>query len=50
MYVYLDQLKSVKHIHASGKRENLFRMIKNPVTRHLPVNARKIGKIVIQLI
>ncbi|KMZ60494.1 Ribosomal RNA small subunit methyltransferase NEP1 [Zostera marina] len=37
------QLKSVKHIHASGKRENLFRMIKNPVTRHLPVNARKIG-------
>ncbi|CAA7397593.1 unnamed protein product [Spirodela intermedia] len=37
------QLKCKKNIHATGKREKLFRMIKNPVTQHLPVNSRKIG-------
>ncbi|XP_078438929.1 nucleolar essential protein-like protein [Wolffia australiana] len=37
------QLKCKKSIHATGKREKLFRMIKNPVTQHLPVNSRKIG-------
>ncbi|MQL90822.1 hypothetical protein Taro_023434 [Colocasia esculenta] len=37
------QLKTQKSIHATGKREKLFRMIKNPVTKHLPVNSRKIG-------
>ncbi|CAA6661295.1 unnamed protein product [Spirodela intermedia] len=37
------QLKCKKNIHATGNREKLFRMIKNPVTQHLPVNSRKIG-------
>uniref|UniRef100_A0A1D1XI87 Ribosomal RNA small subunit methyltransferase NEP1 n=1 Tax=Anthurium amnicola TaxID=1678845 RepID=A0A1D1XI87_9ARAE len=37
------QLKNKTSIRATGKREKLFRMISNPVTKHLPVNSRKIG-------
>ncbi|RWR93985.1 Ribosomal biogenesis [Cinnamomum micranthum f. kanehirae] len=37
------QLLQKLSITATSKREKLLRVIKNPVTRHLPVNSRKIG-------
>lgn len=37
------QLLQKLSITAVGKREKLFRVIKNPVTQYLPVNSRKIG-------
>ncbi|CAH8360433.1 unnamed protein product [Eruca vesicaria subsp. sativa] len=37
------QLLQKLSISASGKREKLLRVIKNPVTSHLPPNSRKIG-------
>ncbi|ONK81337.1 uncharacterized protein A4U43_C01F27950 [Asparagus officinalis] len=37
------QLLQNLSITASGKREKLLNVIKNPVTRHLPVNSRRIG-------
>lgn len=37
------QLLQKLSITAVGKREKLLNVIKNPVTRHLPVNSRKIG-------
>ncbi|KAI4319633.1 hypothetical protein MLD38_033211 [Melastoma candidum] len=37
------QLLQKLSINASGKREKLLRVIKNPVTQYLPVNARRIG-------
>lgn len=37
------QLLQKLSITALGKREKLLRVIKNPVTQYLPVNARKIG-------
>jgi hypothetical protein len=38
------QLLQKLSITAVGKREKLLNVIKNPVTRYLPVGARKIGK------
>lgn len=38
------QLLQTLSISASGKREKLLRVIKNPVTQYLPVNARKVGE------
>ena len=38
------QLLQKLSISAAGKREKLMRVIKNPVTGHLPPNCRKIGK------
>ncbi|KAJ4964328.1 hypothetical protein NE237_024267 [Protea cynaroides] len=37
------QLLQKLSVNASGKREKLLRVIKNPVTRYLPLNSRKIG-------
>ncbi|XP_056172722.1 uncharacterized protein LOC130134658 isoform X2 [Syzygium oleosum] len=37
------QLLQKLSITAAGKREKLLRVIKNPVTQYLPVNARRIG-------
>ncbi|KAI3918855.1 hypothetical protein MKW98_017303 [Papaver atlanticum] len=37
------QLLQKLSITATGKREKLLRVIANPVTRHLPLNSRKIG-------
>ncbi|KAF7804020.1 Ribosomal RNA small subunit methyltransferase NEP1 [Senna tora] len=37
------QLLQKLSITAAGKREKLLRVIKNPVTQHLPVGSRKIG-------
>ncbi|KAF9626051.1 hypothetical protein IFM89_030719 [Coptis chinensis] len=37
------QLLQKLSISATSKREKLLRVIKNPVTQHLPVNSRKIG-------
>ncbi|KAG9450034.1 hypothetical protein H6P81_009999 [Aristolochia fimbriata] len=37
------QLLQKLSVTASGKREKLLQVIKNPVTRYLPVNSRKIG-------
>ncbi|KAL3819708.1 hypothetical protein ACJIZ3_005613 [Penstemon smallii] len=37
------QLLQKLHITASGKGEKLLRVIKNPVTKYLPINSRKIG-------
>ncbi|OVA05060.1 Ribosomal biogenesis [Macleaya cordata] len=37
------QLLQKLSITATSKREKLLRVIKNPVTRHLPINSRKIG-------
>ncbi|KAK1326555.1 hypothetical protein QJS10_CPA01g01342 [Acorus calamus] len=37
------QLLQKLSISATGSREKLLRVIKKPVTRHLPVNSRKIG-------
>ncbi|KAI9380116.1 hypothetical protein POPTR_016G037500v4 [Populus trichocarpa] len=37
------QLLQKLSIAAVGKREKLLRVIKNPVTQHLPLNSRKIG-------
>ncbi|XP_031270749.1 ribosomal RNA small subunit methyltransferase NEP1-like [Pistacia vera] len=37
------QNRSPLSITAAGKREKLLRVIKNPVTRYLPVNSQKIG-------
>ncbi|KAI3916683.1 hypothetical protein MKW92_006871 [Papaver armeniacum] len=37
------QLLQKLNITATGKREKLLRVIANPVTRHLPLNSRKIG-------
>uniref|UniRef100_A0A7C9ART0 Uncharacterized protein n=1 Tax=Opuntia streptacantha TaxID=393608 RepID=A0A7C9ART0_OPUST len=37
------QLLQKLSITAVGKREKLFRVVKNPVTQYLPVNSRKIG-------
>lgn len=37
------QLLQKLSITAMGKREKLLNVIKNPVTRHLPVNSRRIG-------
>ncbi|KAI4341229.1 hypothetical protein MLD38_025978 [Melastoma candidum] len=37
------QLLQKLSINASGKREKLLRVIKNPVTQYFPVNARRIG-------
>lgn len=39
------QLLQKLSITAAGKREKLFRVIKNPVTQYLPANSRKMGKI-----
>ncbi|KAJ8479530.1 hypothetical protein OPV22_023257 [Ensete ventricosum] len=39
----MSQLLQKLSITAVGKREKLLNVIKNPVTRHLPVNSRKIG-------
>jgi hypothetical protein len=38
------QLLQKLSITAVGKREKLLNVIKNPVTRYLPVGARKIGE------
>lgn len=38
------QLLQKLSITAAGKREKLFRVIKNPVTQYLPANSRKMGK------
>ncbi|KAK1302898.1 hypothetical protein QJS10_CPB12g00232 [Acorus calamus] len=38
------QLLQKLSISATGSREKLLRVIKKPVTRHLPVNSRKIGE------
>ncbi|XP_042500772.1 ribosomal RNA small subunit methyltransferase NEP1-like isoform X2 [Macadamia integrifolia] len=37
------QLLQKLTVNASGKREKLLRVVKNPVTRYLPLNSRKIG-------
>ncbi|CAO2831619.1 unnamed protein product [Amaranthus hypochondriacus] len=37
------QLLQKLSITAAGKRDKLFRVIKNPVTQYLPLNSRKIG-------
>lgn len=37
------QLLQKLSISAAGKRDKLFRVIKNPVTQYLPLNSRKIG-------
>ncbi|XP_057548915.1 uncharacterized protein LOC130827261 [Amaranthus tricolor] len=37
------QLLQKLSIYAAGKRDKLFRVIKNPVTQYLPLNSRKIG-------
>ncbi|XP_074582051.1 uncharacterized protein LOC141838464 [Curcuma longa] len=39
----MSQLLQKLSITAVGKREKLLNVIKNPVTRHLPVNSKKIG-------
>jgi rRNA small subunit pseudouridine methyltransferase Nep1 len=39
------QLLQKLSIAAVGKREKLLRVIKNPVTQHLPLNSRKIGEL-----
>ncbi|XP_077252696.1 uncharacterized protein LOC143892116 [Tasmannia lanceolata] len=39
----MSQLLQKLSISATSKREKLLHMIENPVTRHLPVNSRKIG-------
>ncbi|OAY72660.1 Ribosomal RNA small subunit methyltransferase NEP1 [Ananas comosus] len=39
----MSQLLQKLSITAAGKREKLLNVIKNPVTRHLPVDSRKIG-------
>ena len=38
------QLLQKLSITAVGKREKLLNVVKNPVTRYLPVGARKIGE------
>uniref|UniRef100_A0A803M265 Uncharacterized protein n=1 Tax=Chenopodium quinoa TaxID=63459 RepID=A0A803M265_CHEQI len=37
------QLLQKLSISATGKRDKLFRVVKNPVTQYLPLNSRKIG-------
>ncbi|KAL2922124.1 Ribosomal RNA small subunit methyltransferase NEP1 [Bienertia sinuspersici] len=37
------QLLQKLSISAAGKRDKLFRVVKNPVTQYLPLNSRKIG-------
>jgi hypothetical protein len=44
------QLLQKLSITAVGKREKLLNVIKNPVTRYLPVGARKIGKNLFDLV
>lgn len=41
------QLLQKLSITAVGKREKLLRVIKNPVTQYLPINSRRIGKIML---
>jgi rRNA small subunit pseudouridine methyltransferase Nep1 len=41
------QLLQKLSINAVGKREKLLRVIKNPVSRYLPVNSRKIGEVML---
>lgn len=43
-FVFAVQLLQKLSITAVGKREKLLNVIKNPVTRHLPVNSRRIGE------
>lgn len=43
-YNIAAQLLQKLSITAVGKREKLLNVIKNPVTRYLPVGAKKIGK------
>ncbi|KAJ8449785.1 hypothetical protein Cgig2_001441 [Carnegiea gigantea] len=43
LFMIAVQLLQKLSITAVGKREKLFRVIKNPVTQYLPVNSRKIG-------
>lgn len=40
---YTATLLQDMSVKAVGKREKLLRVIKNPVTKYLPVNSRKIG-------
>ncbi|KAL1554689.1 rRNA small subunit pseudouridine methyltransferase Nep1 [Salvia divinorum] len=40
---FAAQLLHKHHINASGSDEKLLRLIKNPVTKYLPANSRKIG-------
>lgn len=42
-YGVMLQLLQKLSITAAGKREKLFRVIKNPVTQYLPANSRKMG-------
>jgi rRNA pseudouridine-1189 N-methylase Emg1 (Nep1/Mra1 family) len=41
------QLLQKLSINAVGKREKLLRVIKNPISRYLPVNSRKIGEVML---
>ena len=43
-FIFAVQLLQNLSITAAGKREKLLNVIKNPVTRHLPVNSRRIGE------
>lgn len=44
LYNMAAQLLQKLSITAVGKREKLLNVVKNPVTRYLPVGARKIGE------
>lgn len=43
------QLLQKLSISAAGKRDKLFRVIKNPVTQYLPVDSRKIGELTLNI-
>lgn len=47
-YIVAVQLLQKLSISAAGKRDKLFRVIKNPVTQYLPVDSRKIGEVALK--